>query len=197
MSRVFTVNNNRKELVCDNCRNTILKGAGYRWTKSRYGPRKVRCLKASCEFRPSDLSSSKAAIIHDAINNAREEILTAELQDDIQSILQSVADTAHEVADEYQSASDAWAGGSNEEFQEKADQCTSFADELEGWSFNGEESEETVRESVRNDEDNARADDEDEDTYNERIVDLENEAWDLNLNEMREEASDVLDRFEL
>lgn len=197
MSRVITIPNNRKELTCGHCCETIPKGAGYRWTKPRYGSRKVRCLKASCAFKASDLSSSKAAIIHDAIDDARDQILTAESQDDIQSILADVAETAREVAQEYQDASDAWAGGNGHpDFQERADQCESFADELEGWSFSGEDDEEAVRQSVRDEEDGPEAG-ESEDDYNIRIEDLCDAAWDERLTEMRDEASDALDSFEL
>lgn len=198
MSHVIYVSNNRNPLACGKCKTTIAKGAGYRWTKPRYGPRKVRCLKPSCDFRPSDLSSAKTATIHDAIEDARNEIDTAESHDDIQSILQSVADTAREVAQEYQDASDQWAGGNgNAEFQEKADTCESFADECESWSFSGETDEETVRQTVRDDDDNKQDDGEDDDTYAQRIEDLEKEAWEATLTEMREEAGDVLDGFEL
>lgn len=191
MSRVKTITNNRKELECGKCRETIPKGAGYRWTKARYGPRKVRCLKASCAFKPSDLSSSKAAIVHDAIADAREQILTAESLDDIQGILQSVADTAREVGQEYQDASDAWAGGNGHpDFQEKADQCESFADELDGWSFSGEADEYTVREAVKENEPTDSFEEEELET-------LQDEAWQAALDEMRDEAIDALDSFEL
>ncbi len=197
MSRVKTVGNNRKKLVCGHCRETIPKGAGYRWTKPRYGSRKVRCLNSACAFRASDLSGSKTAIVHDAIDDARDQIITAESQDDIQGILQSVADTAREVGQEYQDASDAWAGGNGHpDFQEKADQCESFADELDGWSFSGEDDEEAVRQSVRDEEDGPEAG-ESEDDYNARIEDLCDIAWAERLDEMRDEATDALESFEL
>lgn len=197
MSRVITVPNNRKELECGSCHSTIPKGAGYRWTKPRYGSRKVRCLKASCAFKASDLSSSKAAIVHDAIDDARDQILTAESQDEIQMILSDVAQTARDVGQEYQDASDQWAGGNgHEEWQEKADQCESFADDLESWSFSGEDDEEAVRQFVRDEEDDPE-DGESEDDYKTRIEDLCDAAWDERLTEMRDEAIDALESFEL
>lgn len=187
MSRVKTVKNNYKELTCGKCHQAIPKGAGYLWTKPRYGSRKVRCLKPACAFKPSDLSSSKAAIVHDAIDDARKQIQNAESQDDIQSILQSVAETAREVGQEYQDASDAWAGGNGHpDFQEKANQCESFADELDSWSFSGEADEETVR---------AKAADTKEEQ--DGTADLEDEAWQATLDEMRDEATNALDSFEL
>lgn len=191
MSRVITVLNNRKELTCGNCHAVIPKGAGYRWTKPRYGSRKVRCLKPSCAFKPSDLSSSKAAIVHDAIEDAREQIRSAESHDDLQSILQSVADTAREVGQEYQDASDSWAGGNGHpEFQERAEMCESFADELEGWTFSGETDEDTVRASV--------IDNQPEDSFEEEELEtLQDEAWQTTLDEMRDEAEGVLDGFDL
>lgn len=197
MSRVKTIHNNRKELICGNCRQPIPKGAGYRWTKPRYGSRKVRCLKPACTFKPSDLSSSKSALVHDAISDARDALLTAESHDDIQSILQSVADTAREVGQEYQDASDAWAGGNGHpDFQEKADQCESYADELESWSFSGETDEEAVRQAVRDDEAGQEAG-EDQEDYEDRIEALQDMAWEDRLDEMRGEAEGVLDGFEL
>lgn len=187
MSRVKTITNNRKPLTCGHCHETIPKGAGYHWTKPRYGSRKVRCLKPACAFKPSDLSSAKSAVIHDAIDDARDQIQSAESHDDIQSILQSVADTAREIGQEYQDASDAWAGGNGHpDFQEKADQCESFADELEGWSFSGEADEETIRAEA--------ADGKEE---RDGTADLEDEAWQAVLDEMRNEAEGVLDGFEL
>lgn len=192
MSRVKFVYNNRKELVCGKCREKILKGAGYRWTKPRYGSRKVRCLKPACAFKPSDLSSSKAAIVHDAIEDARDQIQTAESHDDLQAILQSVADVAREVGDEYRDASSSWArGNGHPEFDEKADACESFADELESWSFSdGETDEETVKVSVKENEP--------EDSFEEEELEaLQDEAWEDVLDQMRSEAESVLETFDL
>lgn len=191
MSRVKTIHNNRKELVCDHCHEKIFKGAGYRWTKPRYGSRKVRCLKPACAFKSSDLSSAKSAFIHDAIDTARDEIQNAQSHDDVQSALQSVAYVAREIGQEYQDASDQWAGGSGHpEFQEKADICESFADKLESWSFSGETDEETIKAAVKEDEP--------EDAFEaEELATLQDEAWEAALDEMRYEADSALDTFDL
>lgn len=196
MPKITTVSKSRKPHVCGACRAEIPIGESYRKTKPRYGAEKIRCMRPACDFKPTDLSSSKAARIEEAVNEARKAIYSTGAHDEIQAVLQEVADVAREVADEYQEASDSWAGGNgNEEFQEKADACGSFADDLEGWSYSGETDEDAIRAAVAEDEERDAA--ESEEDYAERIEPMQDEAWEDELQSMRDEASGVLDGLDL
>lgn len=193
--KVTTVSSARKPQICGSCRTSIQKGSGYRWAKSRYGPKLVRCLSSVCNFRPTDLSSSKMAIIEEAIEDARESIELAEDYDGIKSALESCAEVARDIAAEYQDANDAWAGGNGrDDLQEKIDICESFADELEGWEFSDLTDEEEYKQEIRSDEDQ-RPGESDVD-FEVRISEVLDDAWQLRLQEMRDEAGDLLSTFE-
>jgi hypothetical protein len=194
--RVTTVQSARKPQTCGRCRTEIPKGSGYRWAKPRYGRKMVRCLSTGCNFRPTDLSSSKMARIEEAIEDARESIDLAEDYEGIKSALESCAEIAREVADEYQEANDAWAGGNGrEDLQEKIDSCEAFADELEGWEYGDLTDEEEIRQQVRDEEDGPEQG-ETEEEFTERLEQLEDDRWEQELQAMRDEAGDLLSNFE-
>lgn len=195
MPRINTVEKSRKPVKCGRCGDTVPAGGSYRSIKPRYGGKQIRCMKSSCGFRPTDLSSAKSARIEEVIEDATVALDVAGSYDEIRAILQEVADVAREVADEYQEASDNWAGGNgHEEFQEKADTCGSFADDLEGWSPSGEQDEDAVRETAKEDCDRGA---ESEEEYNARLEEEQDEAWETALQEMRDEALGVLEGFSL
>lgn len=195
MPRINTIEKSRKVQVCGRCRRGIPVGDGYRWIKPRYGSKQIRCMKPECAFKPTDLSSSKVARIEEAIDDARTEIENAKSHDEIQGALQAVADVAREVAEEYQEASDNWAGGNgNEEFQEKADSCESFASDLDGWSFSGEDDELAIRDEAA-EEVTERRQGESLDDYESRVESEQDEAWEQALQEIRDEAIGELDAF--
>ena len=180
MPRINVVSKSRKPLTCSKCGTTIPVGSSYRWIKPRYGAKRIRCMEYACRFRPTDLSSSKVAAIHEAIEDAEVAISAATCLDDIQMALSDVASVAQDVAGEYQDASDNWAGGNgNEEFQEKADQCSDFADELESWSPSNDYDEEEIRAEAAAEGGNP------------------DEAWERAVEAMRDEAIDKLGEFEL
>lgn len=195
MPRVNIIEKSRKPVECGRCRTTIPAGGPYRYITPRYGSKQIRCMSNDCRFRPTDLSSAKTARIAEAIEDAQDQLCAAMSHDEIQSILSEVAQVAQEVADEYQEASDNWAGGSgHEEFQEKADTCSSFADELESWSYSGEENEDAIRAAAIEDEPRFEMTDDD---YEEHCIAIAAEAWETELQSMRDEAADVLDGFDL
>lgn len=198
MSRVFTIEKSRKSHKCGNCGDTIKVGEPYRWTKPRYGGKKVRCVKPSCKFRQSDLSGAKTAVIYDAIEDAQKVIETAESHEEIQAALQGVAEVARDVGSEYEDANSSWAGGStsNPEFEEKAEACNSFADELEGWEFSDTYEEEEVRQEAI-EEVPAKEEGETDSEYDDRLVELQDQAWQETLQSMRDEAGDALSEFSL
>lgn len=195
--KINLVQSARKPVECGKCRSAINKGDPYRWAKPRYGRRKIRCLKSICNFLPSDLSSAKTASILDAIEDARESI---DLADDYASIKEALSDCAQvsrDVAQEYQDANNAWAGGQGrDDWQEKVDVCESFADELEDWEYGDLTEEEDVRQQVKDEEEDEPEQGESEDEFYERIEALEDQRWDQVLQEMRDEAHDLLSAFE-
>lgn len=193
--RVNIVNRARNPQTCGRCGSDIPKGSPYRWAKSRYGPKMIRCMEYACRFRPTDLSGAKTARIDEAIEDAVQSLSDAVSYDDIKSVLESVAEVVREVSEEYREANDAWAGGQGrDDWQELQDACESFADELESWEFSEETDEEEIRQSVRDEEDEPEQG-ETEDEYEERLKDLEDAAWNEQLDRMREEAEDVLSSF--
>lgn len=195
MPRVNVVEKSRKPVKCGRCGDTVPAGGSYRSIKPRYGSKKIRCMKPSCAFRPTDLSSAKSARIEEVIEDATVALDAAGNYDEIQAILQEVADVAREVADEYQEASDNWAGGNgHEEFQEKADTCGSFADDLESWTPSGEQDEDAVREAVKEDCDQGAQSKEE---YAAWLEEEQDEAWERVLQEMKDEAVGVLEGFSL
>lgn len=196
MPRVNVIEKSRKPVQCGRCRTTIPTGGRYRYITPHYGSKQIRCMANDCRFRPTDLSSAKTARITEAIEDAQDQLCAATSHDEIQSILSEVAQVAQDVADEYQEASDNWAGGNgHEEFQEKADTCSSFADELESWSYSGEESEDAIRaEAVEGEE---RLAGQTEAEYEEHCHSLADDAWETELQMMRDEAAGVLDGFDL
>lgn len=196
MPRVNVIEKSRKPVQCGRCRTTIPVGGRYQYITPRFGSKQIRCMSHDCRFRPTDLSSAKTARIAEAIEDAQDQLDTATSHDDIQSILGEVAQVAQEVADEYQEASDNWAGGNgHEEFQEKADTCSSFADDLESWSYSGEESEDAIRAEAIDGEEQLAGQTEAE--YEEHCTTLADGAWETELQSMRDEAADALDGFDL
>lgn len=181
MPRINIVPKARKPNKCSKCQNPIPIGAAYQWIKPRYGGKRVRCMRHDCRFRPTDLSGAKTAVIDEAVEDAQDVIAHATCYDDIKAALDDVAGVAHDVAGEYQEASDNWAGGNgNEEFQEKADACETFADDLEGWEYDGDTDEDTVRRAAVEDGDDDPGD-----------------VWERVLDDMREDAINALGSLEV
>lgn len=177
MPKINHVASAKLPTACDKCGASIPSGSPYQWTKSRHGNKRVRCVKFSCRFRPTDLSTAKTARIYEAIEDAEDLIATASDYESIQSSLNDVANVARDVATEYQDASSAWASGSNDAFDEKADICESFADDLESWEYTGPCDEDEARKCAA------------------EFCEDENEMWDIALTEMREEAISLLNEF--
>lgn len=184
MPRVNVVEKSRKEVRCSRCGEVVPAGETYKWIKPRYGSKRIRCKKFGCRFRPTDLSSAKTAVIEKAIEDAEDQISNASDHSEIQDILAEVATCARDVGEEYRDASSAWASGYNAEFEEKADSCESFADELESWSFSGETDEEEIRKAALADAG--------KETDHDGAADIEDGAWESALDEMREEAISAL-----
>ena len=101
MARTNVVKSARKvQGTCRSCRKEINIGDGYKWAKPRYGARVVVC--GSCQITVSMTSSSKMV----AVWEAQESFDTTGNIDDIVSALESLAEVANEVGQEYQEAAD-------------------------------------------------------------------------------------------
>lgn len=140
MPRVNTVAKARTDQgKCRACGDELPAGAAYRWIKPRYGSKVVRCLKAECRFRSSDLTSSdKLARVYSAQETLEDAIAGWDGEDgeDVKQALTDAAEEIRDVASEYESSADsiesAFSSSSTaDECREKAEALESWADEIE------------------------------------------------------------------
>lgn len=147
MARVNTVEKSLKSPGnCGRCNKTIKKGEPYRWTKPRYGGKKIRCMDAACRFRSSDLTSSdklsRAHAAGEAVEDALEAFRESREIEDLNSALSDAAEQLREVAGEYRESADNMESGMNgnrmpmcDELEEKAQNLEDKADEMDGGSL--------------------------------------------------------------
>lgn len=137
-----------KTISCEKCKDPIPKGATYRsfqvGFRSRYTH--VRCMKASCTPRPSELESSMLAEVYSAQEGAQDELTALENGDpgedasDIKSVVESCGEGIRGVADQYREAAEAMgSAGEGSDNEERADTLETAADELEGWDPDDDE----------------------------------------------------------
>ncbi len=122
---------------CGKCSVEINVGDPYRWIKSRFGPKKIRCAKVECAFRSSDLTSSDKLSRVYAARESAEDVAgnfdsSAEDASDVGDALKACAEEAREVAEEYRESAENIRGAFSE--SPKADECDEKADELESWA---------------------------------------------------------------
>lgn len=158
MARVTTVASARKDQgTCELCEKPILAGSPYQWTKSRFGPKRVR--HDSCRtWRPSELTGSAALSIAYAAQEAAEDALgewDREDADAARSILENLAEGLREAAEEWRTSASNIEDGfghatyQSDELNEKADALDSAADEVETEADNIEDfDEDAVRAEV-------------------------------------------------
>jgi len=136
MARVTTVQKARKDQgQCSRCGDPVSKGDPYRWAQPGFrGRRIVRCMKATCNFRQSDLDTSNLQGAWSAVEDAEDALDNADTVEDIKAALEQCADELDEVASLYQDAMDSWAGDTPpDEWQERYDTLESAASELRDW----------------------------------------------------------------
>lgn len=144
MPRVFLKTRNRggeKTYKCDKCGKTIEPGQEYLTWKFNRGARYLR--HATCGYpRRSELSNSKMVGVWDAVDAF--DVSGATSADDIKSDLESVAQAAREVAQEYADSADnieaSWPAGNptSEACRATSDELEAWADELESWEPDSE-----------------------------------------------------------
>jgi len=192
MPRVNHVKKCRKDQgACGRCGAPLPVGSAYRYWEFRYGGRHVRCMKAECNPRASELTQSKLSEVYAAQEDGEQNIHDWDGVDieDLKGYLSEAAERIREVGQEYQDAADAineTAEGSPiaEENEERASELESWAEELDGWEPNEDWDEESKREEARDSLDDEATDkDVDEELANLR------EAW---VEDARTEADDLL-----
>jgi len=132
------------ELRCQSCGKPIEVGQPYKWFKmklSRGGVKKS--YHTDCQIPPSHRTTSRMGQIWDA--QAGLQIDGLETLDEIQTELQSLAESVREVAEGYtESASNIESGFGHQteqgyELEDKGQQLESWADDLESFDFSDEE----------------------------------------------------------
>ena len=142
MARIITVQHARKtQGQCGRCRDPIESGDPYRWTKRRYGPRLVRCMKATCSFRASEMTgSSHLQAIYGAQEDWREiwsRYSAGDIGiDGLASDLESAGAVIREEGESYQESADAqgehFPGSEQvETAEENARACEETADKVD------------------------------------------------------------------
>lgn len=141
MAKVEEVKAARKDQgPCGRCGVEIKRGDPYRHASPGFrGPKLIRCMEYACRFRPSDLTTSKMAQVYasqEAAHDALDALVDGDFTDldEVTSILATMAEEVRDVAQEYTDAADAM-GPAGEEMTEKADAIESYADDLEGVTF--------------------------------------------------------------
>lgn len=116
--------------TCRRCGKQIEKGQPYSYIKFRYGGKVKHC--GACAWRQSELTQSKMSGAY-AAQEAAEDAITAwdpaDGLDALQSDLDSAADDAEAVAEEYRDSADNWEQETSltEEWREKADAIEEWA----------------------------------------------------------------------
>jgi len=118
---------------CGKCSEALPAGSAYRWIKGRYGPRKVRCMKPECSFRPSEMTESKMADVYGAQESVEDFMIEwspGAGVGDVQSACSDAAEAIRSVAEEYREAAEAM-GGAGSEMEDKASELESWSDDVE------------------------------------------------------------------
>lgn len=137
MPRVEVKRKNKagRERSCGKCGERIETGSLYKSWSFRYGGTHFRCVKVECQPRQSDLTQSIMAEVYLAVENAEDSLPTAESVGVVKELVESVADAAMTVSEQYREAAESFGGGG--ENGERADELEGWSDELA--SFDPEE----------------------------------------------------------
>jgi hypothetical protein len=126
----------RKERVCEKCKAEVHPGDQYRAFKVGFRSRHVhvRCMKASCAPRNSELESSSLSEVYAAQEDFDVAIEEAFSTEELEAALEELSSAVQEYAYARREAADAWEYG-NSQLEEAADEWENKASELEGcWS---------------------------------------------------------------
>jgi hypothetical protein len=147
---------------CSRCRDDIKAGDAYRWWKFRFGGKRIRCMKARCAPRPSDLTQSKMSSVYAAQENVDDVLMdwdTIDL-DDVRGPLEELIDEVETIGEEYQEAAD----NQRDTFPDSptADENEERAQQLEEWKDQLEDAKDSLEEfeGDKNDDDEPKDEDE-------------------------------------
>lgn len=135
---------------CGRCGATIAPGQPYFQFSFRYGGTHYRC--KDHYPKPSELTQSKVSTIYAAVEEAEESLPGLDTFDDIAQVVDTVAEAAREVADEYREADEAFGGYGATQSAELADELEGWADELDSFQLTIEQpevDEDAVEEELR------------------------------------------------
>lgn len=138
MPRVYEVKkarSSKRTRTCRTCGHVIQPGEAYRYFEPRFGPPVMYC----AEHYParSHMTSSKLGPLYDEQDNFTPS--DYETVEDLQAALSAIADTAREVASEYEESISNMPEGlqdsspAAEEMREKIDALEAYADQLESF----------------------------------------------------------------
>lgn len=145
MPRINYVKSTRKDQGhCGKCGDPLPKRSAYRYIKFRYAGKRVRCMKASCNFRQSDLTSSDklsrayaaGEYVEDAVGRFVLEVHVSEILDGAQNIADAVEESKseiEEVAQEYNDSADNIEMAFD--YSPTAEECREKAENLENWTY--------------------------------------------------------------
>jgi hypothetical protein len=184
MAQTHTVAKSQKEHRCSACGQPIEVGQPYKWFKMKLARGGVKkSYHPGCNIPPSHRTTSRMGAIYDA--QAALNLSGCETVEDVQSELQSFAETVREVAEGYAESADNIESGfqhetyQSQELREKSESLESWADELEQWEFSGD------AEPVQDEEDVPDEEPESDDDYEARL-----DTW---RDEVRDDAQNEVD----
>jgi len=187
MPRVTAVKKAQKDQgPCGKCQVEIKTGDGYRWWKFNFGGRYVRCLKAECTPKPSDLTRSEfySALygIEDSASAALDDFRSGGDPSDLASALNDAAEQLRELGQECEEklgnmSEGLQQGDTGQLLENRAQECEAKADELES-AASEIESVELYDDAAKYLEENemARNEGENEEDYNKRVQEAMEEA---------------------
>lgn len=129
-------------LACDKCRQPIAVGEQYRYWAAGFRSRRknIRCMRATCSPRASEMTNSKMSGVYAAQEEAEDALnllqgAPEENWDSVRSILEDAASAIEDVAQEYRDAADASPTGLvfGEDLNERADMIEEGANEIRDW----------------------------------------------------------------
>jgi hypothetical protein len=144
VARITNVKKSLKPGKCEKCGTELPKGSPYLWYKVGFRSRHkhVRCTEAACFPKDSERESSLLSSVYAAKEAAEETIQSADNAEDMQQALTDYAEAIREVADQYEEAmTDDQGNVFNTTAEERYENLTSAADEIEGIDIDAETTE--------------------------------------------------------
>lgn len=145
--KIYEVKRARREWRCSKCGKTISRGQPYRWWQHRDAPVTARCME--CGYpRASELASSDklASVLaaQESVEDAMADVINAADKDSFDSALETLKSTVQEAAEQIREAGEGYSESADnmeavftsgstviDDIRQKADTCSTWADNLE------------------------------------------------------------------